>query len=49
MLTKSVIDANRPSHSLLTLNGGEHLGRVLEGNWPFAQRVADGKQIDKPG
>jgi hypothetical protein len=32
---------------LLTLNGGEHLGRVLESDWSFSQGVADGKQVDE--
>jgi hypothetical protein len=35
-LTESVIDANCPGHSLLSLNGGEHLGGVLESNWSFS-------------
>lgn len=43
MLTESVIDANCPSHSLFSLNGWKHLGRVLESDWSFSQRVADGK------
>ena len=30
VLTKSVVDADRPSHTLLSLNGREHFGRVLE-------------------
>lgn len=47
MLTKSVVDANSPSHSLLALNGREHLGRVLESDWSFTQRVADSEQVDE--
>jgi hypothetical protein len=35
-LTESVVDANCPGHSLLSLNGGEHLGGVLESNRPFS-------------
>jgi len=35
-LTKGVVNAHGPSHSLLTLNGREHLSGVLERNWPFA-------------
>ena len=46
--TKSIVDTNGPSHSLLSLNSGKHLGRVLESNWPFSQRVADGKKVDEP-
>ena len=46
-LTESVVDANGPSHSLLTLNSGEHLGRILESDWSFSQGVADGEEIDE--
>lgn len=49
MLTESVVDANSPSHSLLTLDGREHLGRVLESDWSFAQRVANGEEVNEPG
>ncbi len=35
MLTESVVDANGPGHSLLTLDGGKDLGRVLESNRAF--------------
>lgn len=35
VLTKGVVDANSPGHTLLTLNGGENLGRVLECDWSF--------------
>jgi hypothetical protein len=48
VLTESVVDADGPGHALLTLDCGEHLGGVLECHWPFAQRVADGEQVDKP-
>ena len=48
MLTESVVDANGPSHSLLSLNRREHLGRVLESDWSFTQRVADSKEVDEP-
>jgi len=47
MPTEGVIDAYSPSHSLLSLNCGEDLGRVLESDWPFSQRVADGEEIDE--
>lgn len=46
-LTESVVDANGPGHSLLTLNRREHLGRVLESDWPLAQRVGDGEEVDE--
>lgn len=47
MLTESVVDANSPGHSLLTLNSGEHFGGVLESDRSFTQGVADGEQIDE--
>lgn len=47
-LTKSVVDTYGPGHSLLTLNGWEHLGRVLESDGTLAQRVADGEEVDEP-
>jgi len=49
MLTESVIDANSPSHTLLSLDGREHLGRILERDWAFAQGVGDGEEIDESG
>lgn len=48
MLTENVVDTNGPSHSLLSLNGREYLGRVLKSDWSFAQRVADSKEVDEP-
>ena len=47
MPTKSVVDANCPSHSLLTLNCREHLSRILESDWSFSQGVGDGEEVDK--
>ena len=47
MLTECVVDADGPSHSLLTLNGREHLGGVLESDGPFTQGVADGEEVDE--
>ena len=49
MLTKSVVDANGPSHSRLTVNGRKHFGRVLESDWSFPHRVGDGKEVDESG
>jgi hypothetical protein len=49
MLTESVVNTNGPSHSLLTLNGGKHLGRILESDWTFSQGVADGEEVDESG
>jgi hypothetical protein len=46
-LTESVVNANGPSHSLLSLNGRKHLGRVLESDWSFSQGVADGEEVDE--
>lgn len=39
--TESVVDANSPSHSLLPLDSGEHLGRVLKSDWSFPEGVTD--------
>ena len=36
MLTESIVDANGPSHPLLSLNGRENLGRILESDRSFA-------------
>jgi len=47
ILTESVVDADCPSHSLLTLNGGEYLGGVLESDWSFSQGVANGEEVDE--
>lgn len=47
VLTECIVDTNSPGHPLLTLDGGEHFGRVLESDRSFAQRVANGKQIDE--
>lgn len=35
MRTKSVVDADSPSHALLSLNGRKNLGRVLESDRSF--------------
>lgn len=35
-LTEGVVDADDPGHSLLTLDGGEHLSGVLESDRSFA-------------
>jgi len=35
-LTKGVVDADSPCHALLTLNGREDFGGVLEGNGSFS-------------
>jgi hypothetical protein len=47
-LTEGVVNANGPSHALLTLDRGEDFGRVLEGHRAFTQRVADREQVDEP-
>lgn len=47
-LTKRIVDADCPGHSLFTLNGGEHLGGVLERNRSFTQGIADCEQVDEP-
>ena len=40
-LTKGVVDAHSPGHTLLTLNGGEHLSGILECHGAFAKGIAD--------
>jgi len=47
LLTKGVVDAYGPGHSLFSLNGREHLSRVLEGDRSFTQRVADSEEVDE--
>lgn len=47
MLTESVVNANSPSHSLLSLNGRKHLGRILESDRSLTQRVGDGEEVDE--
>ena len=47
LLTKGVVDADSPSHALLTLNGREYFGRVLERDRAFAQRVGNCEEIDE--
>ena len=47
MLTKRVVDANGPSHPLLSLDRREHLGRVLEGDGALAERVRYCEEIDE--
>ena len=49
LLTEEEVDGHSPSHTLLTLNGGEDLGRVLERDRTLAERVADGEEVDEPG
>ena len=49
MLTESVVDTDSPRHSLLTLNGREDLGGVLESYWSFTQGVGDGEQVNESG
>jgi hypothetical protein len=47
LLTESVVDAHGPCHPLLSLNGGEYLGRVLESDRSFSQGIADGEEVDE--
>ena len=46
-LTKGVVDADSPCHALLTLNGREDFGGVLEGNGSFSERVGDREQVNE--
>ena len=48
-LTECVVDADDPSHTLLTLDRREHFGGVLEGHRPFTQGVHDGEEVDESG
>ena len=45
--SESVVDADGPSHSLLTLDGREDFGGVLESYRTLSQGIADGKKVDK--
>lgn len=49
LLTESVVDADSPGHSLLTLDRWKHLCRVLEGYRAFAQGVANREEVDESG
>ena len=44
---EGVVDAHGPGHALLTLDGGEHLGGVLESDGALSERVADGEEVDE--
>lgn len=46
-LTKGVVNADSPCHTLLTLDGWENFGGVLESYWAFTQRVRDGEEVNK--
>ena len=45
--TKGVVDANSPSHTLLTLDRRENFGGVLEGNRSFSKRIGDREEVDE--
>ena len=45
--TKGVVDANSPSHTLLTLDRRENFGGVLESNRPFSKRIGDREEVDE--
>lgn len=45
--SEGIVDAHSPGHALLTLDRGENLGRVLESDGTFSERVHDGEQVDK--
>jgi hypothetical protein len=45
--TKGVVDADSPGHTLLTLDGWEYFGRVLESNRTFSEGVGDGKEVNE--
>ena len=45
--TEGVVDADNPCHTLLTLDRGEYLSGVLEGNGSFSKRVGDREEVDE--
>lgn len=45
--TEGVVDADGPGHALLTLNGREDLGGVLECDGTFTKRVTDGEEVNE--
>ena len=45
--SERVVDADSPGHTLLAVDCGEHLCRILEGDWSFAERVHDGEEVDE--
>lgn len=47
VLTEGVVDADGPGHALLTLDGRENFGRVLESDGSFAQRIGDCEEVDE--
>ncbi len=47
VLTKRIVDADCPSHSLFTLYSWEDLGGILEGHRAFSERIAYSEQINK--
>lgn len=46
-LTEKVVDEDDPRHSLFSLNGREHFGRVLESDRTFTKRVTDSEEVDE--
>lgn len=44
---EGVVDAHGPGHALLTLDGGEDLSGILEGDWAFSEGVRDREEIDE--
>lgn len=48
-LTKSVVDADSPCHTLLSLNGWEDFGRILESYRTLTEGIGDGEKIDESG
>ena len=45
--TEGVVDADSPSHTLLTLDRRENFGGVLEGNGSFSKRIGDREEVDE--
>lgn len=43
--SECIVDAHGPSHALLTMDRGKHLGTVLEGHRSFAKRVHNSEEV----
>lgn len=41
------VDTHGPGHSLLSVNGGEYFGRILESNRTFGERIEDREEVDE--
>lgn len=46
--TEDIIDTNRPSHSLFTLDRWKYFRGVLERHWSLPKGITDGEKVDEP-